>query len=43
MRIICIGHTEAILCSTFLPDGRIASASFDGTIKTWNTQTGGQL
>ena len=36
-----IGHTADIVCAAFSPDGRrLATASFDRTIKLWDTATG---
>ena len=36
-----IGHTADITCAAFSPDGRrLATASFDRTIKLWDTATG---
>lgn len=35
------GHTRMVLSTAFCPDGkRIVSASYDGTIRIWDTQTG---
>jgi len=34
------GHTSYVSAVTFAPDGRIASSSFDNTIKFWNTTSG---
>ena len=36
-----IGHTADVICAAFSPDGRrLATASFDRTIKLWDTATG---
>jgi WD40 repeat protein len=36
-----IGHTGDVICAVFSPDGRrIATASWDRTIKLWDTATG---
>jgi WD40 repeat protein len=36
-----LGHTADITCAAFSPDGRrLATASFDRTIKLWDTATG---
>ena len=36
-----IGHTADVVCAAFSPDGRrLATASFDRTIKLWDTATG---
>ena len=36
-----IGHTADVTCAAFSPDGRrLATASFDRTIKLWDTATG---
>src|SRR5262245_34484040 len=38
---ILIGHTADVTCAAFSPDGRrLATASFDRTIKLWDTATG---
>jgi WD40 repeat protein len=34
-------HTDSVRCVAFAPDGRsLASASYDGTVKVWDTATG---
>src|SRR5262245_28727880 len=39
-----LGHRAAVAAVTFRPDGRrLASASFDHTIKIWNVATGGEV
>jgi uncharacterized protein with WD repeat len=39
--LLCRGHTDQVSSVTFSPDGTlIASASFDKTIRTWDTETG---
>jgi WD40 repeat protein len=36
-----VGHTAAISCVSFSPDGRtIATSSFDGTVRFWDRRTG---
>lgn len=38
------GHTDVVWNAAFTPDGsRIASASFDGTVKVWDIKTGQPL
>lgn len=38
------GHTKVITCIAFHPDGtRMASGSYDETVKLWNTETGQEL
>jgi WD40 repeat protein/tRNA A-37 threonylcarbamoyl transferase component Bud32 len=41
---LCLkGHTEAVCSVAFSPDGRrLATASWDATVKVWNTTTGVQ-
>ena len=40
-RIPIKGHTAAVLSLAFTPDGKsLASASWDGTVRLWDTQTG---
>jgi WD40 repeat protein len=38
-----IGHTGDIVCLGFSPDGRLATASDDRTIKRWDTATGREV
>lgn len=41
---ILSGHNGIVWDATFSPDGKtIATASFDGTVKIWNAQTGQEL
>jgi len=38
------GHTAAVKATAFAPDGKvIATSSDDGTLRTWNTETGVQI
>jgi len=38
------GHTDAVRCVAFAPDGQsLASASYDGTVRLWDTHTSEQL
>jgi eukaryotic-like serine/threonine-protein kinase len=38
------GHTDSVLSVAFSPDGRrIASASWDGTVKVWDTSAGQEI
>jgi WD40 repeat protein len=38
------GHSDQILCLAFSPDGkRIATGSFDKTVKIWDAATGQEL
>ena len=41
-RAILRGHTEGVTCVAFAPDGKaLASNAFDGTIRVWDSGTGG--
>lgn len=37
------GHAQGVNAVTFAPDGRLYSASVDGTIRLWDTATGTEL
>ena len=37
------GHTSAVFCLVVLPNGQLASGSFDKTIKIWDTNTGKEI
>jgi WD40 repeat protein len=40
----CRGHTSKILGAAFSPDGaRLATTSFDGTVRQWDAGTGGEV
>ena len=36
------GHTKTVKAIAYLPDGRLASGSYDGTVRIWNMRTGGE-
>jgi len=40
LSLTMVGHTESVTGLALLPDDSVASSSFDGTVRVWDTTTG---